>query len=299
MLRTIIGVIVAIAVALLIFTRVAEPPQQLDFLNSFTPGDSDVERVAEGQVFSTKNALKLDVWAPKASGTKPKPVLIFFYGGGWANGARAHYGFAAKAFAAKGFVVVVPDYRKVPKVLFPAFNEDGAEAVKWAHDNVAKYGGDPKRITLSGHSAGAYIAMMLTLDQKYLNDVGVDPKIVRATVGMSGPYDFYPFDSRRSINAMMAWPRPNETQPILYATANAPPIMVITGTADDTVKPRNAILLAKRLTELGTVVKFQAYENLSHEDVVMALSKPFRGKAPVLDDSAAFLMKYSQNSSTP
>lgn len=299
MLRTIIGVIVAIALALLIFTRVAEPPQQLDFLNSFTPGDSDVERVAEGQVFSAKNALKLDVWAPKASGTKSKPVLIFFYGGGWANGARAHYGFAAKAFAAKGFVVVVPDYRKVPKVRFPAFNEDGAEAVKWARDNVAKYGGDPKRITLSGHSAGAYIAMMLTLDQKYLNDVGVDPKIVRATVGMSGPYDFYPFDSRRSINAMMAWPRPNETQPILYATANAPPIMVITGTADDTVKPRNAILLAKRLTELGTVVKFQAYENLSHEDVVMALSKPFRGKAPVLDDSAAFLMKYSQNSSTP
>ncbi len=295
MLRTMIGAIVVIIVALLILMRVTEPPQQLDILNSFTPGDSGVERIAEGQVFSTEHDLKLDVWSPKSGANQSKPVLIFFYGGGWANGARAHYGFAAKAFAAKGFVVVVPDYRKVPKVRFPAFNEDGAQAVKWVRDNIAKYGGDPKRVTLSGHSAGAYIAMMLTVDRHYLSDLGVDPKIIRATVGMSGPYDFYPFDSRRSIDAMMAWPRPNDTQPIKFATADAPPIMVVTGTADDTVKPRNAILLAKRLTELGTIVKFQAYEGLSHEDVVMSLSKPFRNKASVLDDSAAFLKKHSQN----
>lgn len=299
MLRMIIGAFAAICLGLVIFTQVTAPPQQLDFLNTLMPGDADVERVAEGQVFSDKNGLKLDVWAPVGDAKKTKPVLIFFYGGGWANGERAHYGFAAKAFAAKGFVVVLPDYRKVPKVRFPAFNEDGAEAVKWVRDNIAKYGGDPSRITLSGHSAGAYIAMILTLDRKYLKAVGVDPKIVRATVGLSGPYDFYPFDSKRSIDAMMAWPNPLETQPIKYADSGAPPIMVVTGTADDTVKPRNAILLAKRLTELRTVVKFQAYEGLSHEDVVMALSKPFRGKAPVLNDSAAFLMSHSLSDDKP
>lgn len=298
MRRTMIGVIVGLVIALFIFTRVAEPPQQLDFINNFTPGDSGVERVAEGQTFSAKNDLKLDVWAPKSTVSQSKPVLIFFYGGGWVNGARAHYGFAAKAFAARGFVVVVPDYRKVPSVRFPAFNQDGAEAVKWVRDNIAKYGGDPKRVTLSGHSAGAYIAMILTLDTHYLKDIGVDPAIIRATVGMSGPYDFYPFDSRRSIDAMMEWPRPNDTQPIKFATAAAPPIMVITGTADDVVKPRNAILLAKRLTELGANVKFQAYEDLSHNDVVMALSKPFRGKAPVLDDSVTFLTEHSRSELT-
>lgn len=294
MLRKIVIAAALITVSLFVFTRVTEPPQQLDLINNLVPGDADVERVSEGQVFSAENGLKLDVWAPTTASKTPRPVLVFFYGGGWANGARAHYGFAAKAFAARGFVVVVPDYRKVPKVRFPEFNKDGAEAVKWVRDNIAKYGGDPTRVTLSGHSAGAYIAMILTLDTHYLRDIGVDPAIVRATVGLSGPYDFYPFDSRRSIRAMMAWPRPDETQPIKFATKAAPPIMVITGTEDETVKPRNAILLAKRLTELGTVIKFQAYEDLSHEDVVMALSKPFRNKAPVLADSVAFLTEHSQ-----
>lgn len=294
MLRKMFIVVALICISLFVFTRVTEPPRQLDLINNLVPGDSGVERVSEGQIFSPETGLKLDVWAPTTASKNPRPVLVFFYGGGWANGARAHYGFAAKAFAAKGFVVVLPDYRKVPKVRFPEFNKDGAEAVKWVRDNIAKYGGDPTRVTLSGHSAGAYIAMILALDTHYLKDIGVDPAIIRATVGMSGPYDFYPFDSRRSINAMMAWPRPDETQPIKFASKQAPPIMVVTGTADDVVKPRNAILLAKRLTELGTVVKFQAYEDLSHDDVVMALSKPFRNKAPVLNDSVAFLMQHSQ-----
>jgi acetyl esterase/lipase len=292
-LRLILGTVLAIALALFIFTRVVEPPRQLDIINSLTPGDANVRQAVDGKVFSSKTGLKLDVWTPTEKSETPKPVLIFFYGGGWAHGERAHYGFAAKAFAAKGFIVVVPDYRKVPNVRFPAFNEDGAEAVKWVRDNIAGYGGDPNRVALAGHSAGAYIAMMLTLDRRYLKAVGVDPKIVRATVGMSGPYDFYPFDSRRSINAMMAWPRPLETQPIEFADNEAPPIMVMTGTADDTVKPRNAILLARNLRQLGTIVEPRFYEDLSHEDVVMALSKPFRGKAPVLDDAAAFLSQHT------
>jgi acetyl esterase/lipase len=294
-LRWIVGTIVILAIGLFIFTRAVEPPHQLDIFNSLTPGDGGAEQVAEGQIFSRATGLKLDVWAP--SGAKPgtKPVLIFFYGGGWAHGERAHYGFAAKAYAAQGFVVV-PDYRKVPKVRFPAFNQDGAEAVKWVRDNITQYGGDPKRVALSGHSAGAYIAMMLTLDRHYLADVGVDPKIVRATVGLSGPYDFYPYDSRRSIDAMKAWPRPTETQPIHFVSSDAPPIMIVTGTEDDTVKPRNAILLTKALNERGNKPLFQAYEGLSHEDVVMALSKPFRGKASVLDDSVKFLKAALVNS---
>ena len=70
--------------------------------------------------------------------------------------------------------------------------------------------------------------------------------------------------------------------------------MVVTGTEDEQVKPRNAILLSQKLTGLGAPVEFKAYENLSHEDVVMALSKPFRSKAPVLDDSVAFLNKWDK-----
>ena len=166
--------------------------------------------------------------------------------------------------------------------------------MRWVHDNIARYGGDADRIVLAGHSAGAYIAMMLALDQSYLRAAGVSPHIVRAVAGLSGPYDFYPYDSRRAIDAMNVWPRPLETQPITFARSGVPPVMIVTGTADDTVKPRNAILLSRRLHELGAPVEFRAYNDLNHEDVVMALSKPFRSKAPVLQDSADFLMKAVQ-----
>jgi len=291
-MKTLLIGLIAVAAALFLFTRLVAPPNQLDYLDVAWPGKNDAEKLAADLVFDPASGQKLNIWGTKeTSAERKKPVIVFFYGGGWANGDRDHYGFAARAYANRGFIVVLPDYRKVPQVHFPVFNQDAAAAVRWVHDNIARYGGDPSHLVLAGHSAGAYIAMMLTLDGAYLRAVGLNPSIVRATVGLSGPYDFYPYDSRRSINAMNRWPRPLETQPIAFARSDAPPIMIVTGTADDTVKPRNAILLARRLTELGASVTFQAYNDLGHEDIVMALSKPFRSKAPVLQDSVDFLMK--------
>jgi acetyl esterase/lipase len=281
--------VVAFAIVLLAFTRTVAPPRQLTLIDRFWPGDAPVQLVAAGQTFDAANGLKLDVWAPKDESSAKRPVMVFFYGGGWANGERDHYEFAGKAFAARGFITVVPDYRKVPKVRFPAFNQDGAAAIKWVRDNIAKLGGDPDKIAVSGHSAGAYIAVMLALDPHYLSDVGVDPTIIKAGIGLSGPYDFIPFDSKRSINAMAQWPRPLETQPVTYVRKDAPPLMLVTGTEDDTVKPRNAIILTQRLNAVGAKVAFRAHENLNHNDIVMALSLPFRKKAPVLDDAVAFL----------
>ena len=283
----------AVAIALFLFTRFVAPPTQLDILDRAWPGANKAELLGADLSFDAASGQKLNIWGIKDA-TAKKPVLIFFYGGGWANGERSQYGFAARAYANRGFITVLPDYRKVPQARFPVFNQDAAAAVRWVHDNIARYGGDADRIVLAGHLAGAYIAMMLALDQSYLRAAGVSPHIVRAVAGLSGPYDFYPYDSRRAIDAMNVWPRPLETQPITFARSGVPPVMIVTGTADDTVKPRNAILLSRRLHELGAPVEFRAYNDLNHEDVVMALSKPFRSKAPVLQDSADFLMKAVQ-----
>lgn len=252
-------------------------------------GDGATRLALSGAPYGPLPRHKLDVWVPSRPTATALPVVIFFYGGGWVSGDRADYGFAGRAFAAKGFVTIVADYRLVPQVRFPAFLQDGALAVKWARDNVARYGGDPRRIALSGHSAGAYEAAMLTLDRHYLADVGVDPGIVRAAALLSGPYDFYPFTEMRGRDALGQWPRPRETQPISFARSDAPPLLLIHGTADTVVRPYNSEHLAARLTALGAPVMLRLYPGKSHVDTVKSLSPAFRGATPALADSVAFL----------
>ena len=282
------GVAVVLLAAAVYF--MVSPPKLLSVLDWAAGGGRGTERVATGVAFGTKGQ-RLDVWAPAAPAAKgaKHPVLIWWHGGGWVKGDRDAYAFAGRAFASGGFVVVLPDYRKVPGVRFPAFLDDGAEAVRWARDHVAQFGGDPDRIAFAGHSAGAHTAVMLALDKQWLEAAGVNPAVVKAAIGLSGPYDFYPFDKKRSIDAMSHWPRPLETQPIHFARADAPPLLLVTSTADTQVRPKNAIKLAARLKRLGAPVELRNYEGLSHEEVVMALSKPFRDKAPVLEESVTFL----------
>lgn len=288
MRRGVLLVIAAIVLVLGGIVAVTSPPRLLSALDWAAGGGSGARQVAQAAPFGS-HGQTLDVWAPDEAVSTPRPVLIFWHGGGWVKGDRAVYAFAGRAFASRGFVVVIPDYRKVPQVRFPAFIEDGAEAVRWTRDNIGRFGGDPERIALAGHSAGAHTAVLLALDPRWLRAVEVDPEIVRAAVGLSGPYDFYPFDKKRSIDAMAAWPQPRDTQPIAFARADAPPLLLATSDADTVVRARNANNLAARLGQLGAPVTLKNYGELSHEEVMMAVSKPFRGKGPVLDDSVAFL----------
>jgi acetyl esterase/lipase len=262
----------------------------LDRLSS----SGEAKRVADGIAYGADARQKLDVWAPRTAGKAPLPVVIFFYGGGWVDGARGDYGFAGAAFASKGFIAILPDYRLVPQARFPAFVEDGALAVKWARDHAAQYGGDPKRITLAGHSAGGYIAAMLALDSHFLRDAGVDPKTIRAAALLAAPLDFYPFTEARGRDALGQWPRPAETQPISFARRDAPPLFLAAGTADTIVRPRNSKALAARLRSLGAPVELKLYPSKGHVDLAKALSRPFRATAPVLADSSDFLLRHAR-----
>ena len=257
-------------------------------------GDSATRLAVGGASYGPLPRHKLDVWVPARRSAAPLPVVVFFYGGGWVSGNRGDYGFAGRAFAAKGFVTVVADYRLVPQVRFPAFLQDGALAIKWTRDHIASYGGDPTRISLSGHSAGAYQAAMLALDPHYLRDAGVDPKIVRAAALLATPADFYPFTERRGRDALGAWPKPLETQPITFARANAPPMLLMHGTADTVVRPGNSKRLAAKLKRLGAPVDLRLYPGKNHVDLVKSLSPTFRGATPALADSVAFLAAHSR-----
>lgn len=153
---------------------------------------------------------RMDIYVPSGGGSAPKPVVFFIYGGSWANGAKETYSFVGDALSARGFVTVIADYRLVPEVRFPTFIEDGALALRFVRDNIARFGGAPEAIHLMGHSAGAYNAMMLTLDRRYLAAVGMRAGDIRSTVGLSGPTTFCPSTStsrRRRLETRMAPPR--------------------------------------------------------------------------------------------
>ena len=288
MIRRGLVLIVVLLAGLGILVATVSPPGLLSVLDASVGGGWGASRPGSDIAFGS-NGQTLDVWASSEPSATPRPVLIFWYGGGWVKGDRRAYAFAARAYAKAGFVVVMPDYRKVPSIRFPAMLQDGAQAVKWTRDHIAEFGGDPNRIAIAGHSAGAYTVAMLALDARWLRAEGVDPRVIKAAVGLSGPYNFYPFTSKRAIDALGNAADPAMTQPITFARRDAPPMLLVTSGNDTEVKPHNAYDLGARLKKLGALVTVIDYPGLSHEDVAMALSRPFRGKGPVLADSVAFL----------
>ncbi|AQR60778.1 alpha/beta hydrolase [Brevundimonas sp. LM2] len=260
----------------------------LGVLNAVAPRDPGVRRVARDLPYGSEARQTFDVFAPAgATPATPLPVLVFFYGGGWDSGSKDLYGWAAQALAAQGFVVAVPDYRLVPEVHFPTFVEDAAAATARVAEVVGAYGGDPARLGVLDHSAGAHLAMMITLDRRYMAAVG-QPDRIKAAAGLAGPYEFLPFDVPASVNAFGQWPEPRETQPLTYARADAPPLWLGHGTADVTVHDEDSILLDAKMRELGGRSELNLYPGLSHEDLIATFAPLFRKKAPVLADVSGF-----------
>ena len=249
---------------------------------------ANVAKVADGITFDA-NGNKLDIWSMVAKGKDPRPVVVFFYGGGWANGTRTEYGYAARPFVEAGYIVVLPDYRKVPQVRFPGFVEDSAAAVKWVQANIAEYGGDPARVNVAGHSAGAYNALMLALDPQWLGD-----KPVTSVISLAGAADFYPWTSRRAIDAMSQFPDPKATQPVTFVRADAPPILLIHGSTDTVVRIRNSNSLYAKQKAVGGDVTLRAQQGGSHNDLVLALGTLFRGRYPVAAESVEFLNRVNR-----
>jgi len=262
----------------------------LGLLNFLMPKPWGSRRVARHIPYGSHKRQTLDIYAPRA-GKGPWPVVYFVYGGSWSMGERGYYGFAGRALAALGYVVVVVDYRLVPEVEFPAFLDDCTDGFAWTVAHIGEYGGDPMRIALMGHSAGAYNAGMLIFGQRFLPARGLAHH-VRAFVGLSGPDDFFPFDVPVSIRAFGAVADPKSTQPVNLAREGLPPAFLATGDADTLVYPRNTVALAKALRAVGREVVEKHYPGIGHAGTLLALGLFGRHRAPVLADVAAFLQAH-------
>src|SRR6185295_10367345 len=173
-----------LAAALSVLASACAP---LGLLDAITPVGTYQPNL--GIAYGPEPRHRLDIYVPDGF-ARPRPVIVFFYGGNWQSGERGGYRFVAESLTRAGNVVVIPDYRLYPAVRFPAFLDDSARAVAWVAANIGRYGGDPDALYLMGHSAGAYNAAMVALDRSYLRAVG-GAKIA-GVIGIAGPYDFLP-----------------------------------------------------------------------------------------------------------
>ena len=259
----------------------------LGALNTVLPKDGHTEQVVKGIAFDTHPRQKLDVYVPKDI-TRPAPVVLFLYGGSWKSGKREDYAFVGHAFNARGYVAVLPDYRLVPEVRYPEFITDNANALRWTAENIGRYGGDPQRLFVVGHSAGAYNAVMLALDDNVLEGTGAYPPSITAVAGLAGPYDFLPMVYQATKDAFEGVADLPATQPVNLVSVSSPPMVLITGTSDKLVSPEHSQSLHHAAQSIGASSTLITYADVGHIKLLLSLSKPFRTSTPALDDIVEF-----------
>ena len=264
-------------------------------INAITPTSSFVKTGNVAYVAGNNERQRLDVYQPSGREFvgQARPVVVFFYGGAWQEGARGDYLFVAEALTQRGYVVVLPDYRVYPEVMYPDFLKDGAAAVGWTRDNIERYGGDRSKLFLMGHSAGAHIAAMLALDPDYLAAQKVPSASIKGLIGLAGPYDFLPLTEPNVIALFSSEKNLAMTQPITYvkppAVRRTPPTLLLHGDADTRVRPKNSINLARELRGAGAKVEFDLLPGIDHTSIIAKFTRVLRGDGKLVDRVDTFI----------
>lgn len=244
--------------------------------------------VEHDRAYGSEPLQKLDVYIPANTREKQLDVVVFFYGGRWTYGAKEDYRFVAATFVKEGFIVVIPDYRKYPQVRFPVFAEDGAKALAWVFDHISESHGNPTRIHVVGHSAGAHIGALLAADPHYLADEGKDRSLtIHDFAGLAGPYAFTPDEP--DLEDMFGPPQnyPN-MQVTTFIDGTQPPMLLLYGNKDTAVKLANLEKLEQRIKQRGGCIRAHIYPDADHTDLIGALSWWNRQRVPVVEDITTF-----------
>lgn len=131
-----------------------------------------------------KNLTGLDLYIPEKGNNLP--VMVFIHGGAWKMGDKGNHSKKPLRFVREGYIFASINYRMSPDVTFPVYVQDVAKAIGWIHKNIAPYGGDPKKIFLMGHSAGAQLAALVSTDEKYLKENGLNLELLKGVILLDG-----------------------------------------------------------------------------------------------------------------
>jgi acetyl esterase/lipase len=258
----------------------------LEIFNALVPKDAGSRLLARDVPYGPEARQTLDVYVP-TTGQEPFPVVVFVHGGSWETGNKNPYTFVGRALASQGFVTLVINYRLHPDVRFPAFVDDVALALQWTGTHASIYRGDARKLFVFGHSAGAHLGAMAVLNPRY--DATRPP--VSGVVSLAGPHNFLPLDTAVSKRVFGWLPEAEQpiTQSLTYARPDAPPFLILHGTADTTVYAKNPKGLHEALIRAGAKSTLKFYDGVTHVGILLALSRAFRGNAPVLQDSVTFM----------
>jgi len=247
--------------------------------------------VSKNITFDTKAQLSLDVYQPAKKSDRPRPLLVFFYGGSWRNGDKAWYSFVGKHYALKGYVVAIPNYRKAPETLFPGFIHDAASAFAFARSHAREWGSSESMVHIFGHSAGAHIGAMLVTDPQYLAKQRLSKSSVAGFIGLSGAYDFLPLVADTVIETFGGDPNSAASQPINFVDGSEPRMLLIHGADDQVVLPKNSRNLAKKVNSLGGDAEVILLDDAGHFDPLFQSARGLNKLAPEVDPAIANFLK--------
>lgn len=217
---------------------------------------------------------RLDIYAPP--GAAGLPVVLYFHGGGWYSGDKRLFEHLGRAFAVRGCVAVVVNYRLTPEVMGPEHARDAAAALQWVYNNIERYGGSRERLVLSGHSAGGHLATLIALDPRYRAEFPIPNEALRGVAMISAATDLRihaettRFTPREKIEEAFGSTQEmlGAASPIEYVHAGAPPFLILVAEDDPPGLREQGRRLADALREEGNTVHYASIKGRDHYSIV-------------------------------
>jgi acetyl esterase/lipase len=210
---------------------------------------------------------RLDLYFP-AKQASNAPVLVFLHGGGFREGDRKQYGYVAEPFAKQGILTVVASYRLTPAFSHPAQPDDAKAIVAWIYQNIARHGGNPNAIYVSGHSAGAILAADIGVDLAWMDAMKIPRSALRGIVPISGSYDLRGAKRKEYLQTPEA---EEKASALLHVNAPAPVAIVAYGSQEDRLKEPSAALV-KAIQAKGSQAETLMLDGKDHAGAVWELS---------------------------
>lgn len=260
--------------------------QPVKVLNGVTPRSGF--NLQRDLAYGSEPRHTMDIYLPTKRPWR-SAVLVFVHGGAWETGAKEDFLFVGQTFARLGYVTVIPNYRLYPEVEFPDFVDDIALALAGLDERMPGSCPDGREVILMGHSAGGHTAALLATDSTYLARNHGAAVELKALIGLAAPYEL-PLEHELVVDKFTSVKKPATVNPILLASADTPPSLLLHGGADTTVHQYHSERFSARLQELGVPVTLRIYPRAQHVNLLAGVARVLRFLNPAVRDIEAFLV---------